>query len=234
MTPTEEEQELARQRYLEGRELPPAPVRLVGRAASRLIVSAPRLWPLIRRPTEALWDRLAHRWDQRIQPDSPEHLAPLAAACESLESAPGRILEIGTGTGAGAVMLARRFTDAEVLGIDISAVMVDVARAKLPAELADRVKFAVGDAASLPEQTGSFDLVAQLNMPPFIEPVVSALASGGHVLIADSLGEATPSHVPERVLRKGFERRGLQFVASGSAGAGTFLVARLPSAVLRA
>lgn len=221
----------AQQRYRAARRLPPLPIRLLGRAVSRLIVRAPWLWPLVRRPNRWLWDRLAVGWDRGIKPDSPEHLAPLAAACEQLGTAPARVLEVGTGTGAGAVMLARRFGEADVLGVDLSEAMVGAARAKLPGELADRVRFAVADGASLPRPEAPFDLVVQLNVPPFLDQVAAVLAGGGHVIVADSLGEATPYHVPERLLRRGFERRGVEFVASGRAGAGTFFVARRPAAV---
>jgi SAM-dependent methyltransferase len=226
--PADEEQRLAQERYFEGRDLPPLPIRLLGRAGSRLIVSAPRLWSLIRRPNEALWNRLADSWDERIRPDSAQHLAPLLAGCEHLEGTPRRILELGTGTGAGAIALARRYGHAEVLGVDVSEVMVSAARAKGPDELAGRLAFAVADAAALPYEEGAFELVAQLNMPPFLDEVVRVLAPGGHVIVADSLGANTPSHVPERLLRRGFQRRGLEVVASDHAGAGTFLVARRP------
>src|SRR6266540_7373037 len=171
MTTPDNEQRLAQERYFEGRELPPLPVRLLGRAGSRLIVSAPRLWPLIRRPNEALWNRIAGSWDERIQPDSPEHLAPLHAAVEHVAGMPRRILELGTGTGAGAIDLARRFGDAEVLGVDVSEAMAAAARAKRPDELEGQLEFAVADAASLPYEDGTFDLVAQLNMPPFLDEV---------------------------------------------------------------
>jgi SAM-dependent methyltransferase len=224
--PGDEEQRLAEQRYFQGRQPPPLPVRQLGRIGSRLIVSAPRLWPLLRWANTATWDRLAGRWDERIRPDSPDHLAPLDAAFEHIEAPPLQILELGTGTGAGAIALARRFTDAAVLGVDVSEAMVSAAAAKRPDELAGRLEFAVADAASLPYKDGTFDLVAQLNMPPFLDQVVRVLAPGGYVLVADSLGANTPSHVPERLLRNGFERRGVGVVASSRAGAGTFLVAR--------
>src|ERR1700685_1760683 len=43
---------------------------------------------------------------------------------------PRRILDLGTGTGTGAVALARRFTGADVIAVDVSAAMLDRLRAK--------------------------------------------------------------------------------------------------------
>jgi len=84
-------------------------LRLLGQAISLAVARAPAVWPLLRTATRRFWERSAGTWDERIDPERPEHLAPLAAACDRLETDPGRILELGTGTGAGARMLARRF-----------------------------------------------------------------------------------------------------------------------------
>src|SRR5919112_3377343 len=122
---------------------PPLPVRAIARGMSAVIARAPFLWPLLRRPTQRFWERAAERWDERIRPDSSEHLAPLAAACERLETPPRRILELGTGTGAGALMLARRFPAAEVAAVDLSEPMIRQAEQKAPDDIAPRVRFAV-------------------------------------------------------------------------------------------
>ena len=227
------EDRVAVERYLAQRIPPPLPARVAGRIGSRLIVSAPWLWPLLRRPTRRLWNRMARRWDQAIKPDSPDHLAPLDRACECLDVPPSRVLDIGIGTGAGALMLARRFPDAQVVGVDISDVMVRAALAKRSADLTDRVDFAVVDGASLPYEPGTFDLVTQCNMPPFIAEVARVLRPGGSHVIADSLGSGTPSFTPRRILRRAVERCGLQTIADGRAGAGTFFVARKPGGVMR-
>ena len=205
---------------------PPLPVRAIARGMSAAIARAPVLWPVLRRPTRAFWERTADRWDQRIRPDSAEHLAPLAAGCDRLEREPGRILELGTGTGAGALMLARRFPGAEVRGVDISEAMVRQAERKAPAELEGRVRFEVSDAGSLPFERGTFDLVCQLNLPLYADEIVRVLAPGGNVLIASSRGPSTPYYTPDRVLRRRFERHGLETLPGGRAGDGTYFLAR--------
>jgi hypothetical protein len=81
------------------REVPPLRLRVLGQGLSLAIARAPSLWPLLRRPTRRFWERSARSWDERIRPDRPEHLAPLAAACERLEEEPEAILELGTARG---------------------------------------------------------------------------------------------------------------------------------------
>src|SRR5205807_2225700 len=99
-------------------------------------------------------------------------------------------------------------------------------RPPLPARIAGRigsrltvsVDFAVVDGASLPYEPGTFDLVTQCNMPPFIAEVARVLRPGGSHVIADSLGSGTPSFTPRRILRRAVERCGLQTIADGRAG----------------
>src|ERR671918_2001497 len=86
---------------------PPLPVRVIGKGLTRLVARAPWTWPLIRRLVRGFFDRLASGWDERVRPDAPEHLAALAAAVARLEAPPARALDLGTGTGAGALWLGR-------------------------------------------------------------------------------------------------------------------------------
>jgi SAM-dependent methyltransferase len=208
---------------------PPLPVRVIGKGLSRLVARAPWTWPLMRRPVRGFFDRLAGGWDERVRPDAPEHLAALAAAVTRLEGPPARVLDLGTGTGAGALWLGREFPEARVTGLDISEAMIERARAKLSAELSGRVDFVVGDAERLPFADGSFDLVAQISVPVFFDEVARVLAPGGYVVVVSSLGLRTPFHTPEPTLRNGFRRRGVEVVAAGAAGPGTFFLGRLSS-----
>jgi SAM-dependent methyltransferase len=208
------------------RPVPPLPLRLLGWSMSLLIARLPGSWPLLRRGTRAWWDRMAPHWHDRIKPDDPAHLAPLAAACEHLPDPPKRILELGTGTGSGARMLARRFPQAEIYAVDISDAMVREAEAKTDKELDARIHFEVADAGALPYDAGSVELIAQLNLPVYFDETARVLSPGGHVVVASSLGPTTPYYTPERLLRRSFERRDVRTVATGNAGDGNFFIAR--------
>ena len=181
----------------------------------------PALWPLLRRPVTRFFDSIATGWDERVQAETPERRAPLEAALEGIGRPPARVLEIGTGTGAGAFTLANRFPDAEILGIDISPKMIEVARAKLAERSAPHVRFEVADVAQLPEGE-TYDLIAMLNMPPFFDQVAKLLSPGGHVAHVSSIGARTPFYTPTRTLQKQFARRGVRPVKAGTAGEGTF------------
>jgi ubiquinone/menaquinone biosynthesis C-methylase UbiE len=168
------------------------------------------------------FDTLAPRWEDII---SDEHRAPLDAALERVQ-VPHRALDLGTGTGVGAFALARRFPNADVVGVDLSGEMVEQARSKTPHEFSGRVRFEVADASALPYESGSFDVVTLLNMIPFYDELARVTAPGGAVVLAFASGAATPIYVaPERV-RADLSRRGFVQFAEIEAGNGAALVAR--------
>ena len=207
---------------------PPRRVRVVGRLLNDLAVRAPILWPLIRGPMRRFFDRSAQGWDERTGAGSPEHLAPLAAALLHVRPEPERALDIGTGTGTGALLIAREFPQARVRGVDISERMVREAQSKIGLDPEGRVAFRVADAASLPYEAESFDLVAQLNTPPFFAEMRRVLRPGGHAIVASSWGPGTPFYTPSGLLRRRFEAVGLETIKEGEAATGTYFVARLP------
>ena len=106
---------------------------------------------------------------------------------------PGRILDVGCGTGELTACLAERYPNAEILGVEIDP--GHVARAKAHcASFGERVQVRVGDAFDLDVEPGSFDLVVcrhVLQSIPDPHLVVAqcraALAPGGwlHLLLED-------------------------------------------------
>lgn len=190
-----------------------------------IIARAPFAWPLLRGTMRRLFDRLAPCWEAR---SSAEHLMPLAAALLHVRPAPERAVDLGTGLGDAALLIAREFPQARVRGVDLSEEMIRRAQGRIGLDPEGRVAFRVADAADLPYEDESFDLVAQLNMPPFFAETARVLRPGGHFVIAATFGPATPFYTPESVLRRGFARLGLEPVESGTVGEGTYWVARLP------
>jgi ubiquinone/menaquinone biosynthesis C-methylase UbiE len=204
----------------------PGRARLIGRTLNNAVARAPWLWPVFRPRVQAFFDRRAGDWDQRTEAGSVEHLAALATATTKVSPTPERVLDIGTGTGEAALFLAREFPRASIRGVDISEFMIRKASAKIGLDPDGRVAFKVADASHLPYDEDSFDLVAQINMPPFFAEIARVLRPGGHVVIVASRGDATPFFTPDSVLKRGFRRRGIDAVETGSAGPGTFFIGR--------
>jgi ubiquinone/menaquinone biosynthesis C-methylase UbiE len=192
--------------------------RRFARLATNAVVRRPGLWRLFRGALRRQFDRLGPQWDEIIQTD---HLAAFERALEQVEPPPRRVLDLGTGTGAAALAAARRFPEAEVVGVDLADSMIAEARRKT-----DRVRFEVGDAAALRFEDGAFDLVTHANMIPFFDELARVVAPGGYVIFGFSGGSGTPIYVEPARLRSELERRGFTHFAELEAGRGTAFLAR--------
>jgi len=96
----------------------------------------------------------------------PSYLAFLEELqrCRGDRPEPFRLLDVGCGTGTFAGMLAATPLPAEIVGLDYSPAMCQVATAKArESRLADRVRFVTGDSEHLPFEAGSFDFVTCSN-----------------------------------------------------------------------
>jgi SAM-dependent methyltransferase len=197
--------------------------RRFARLATRAVVARPRLWRLFRGPLRAQFDQLAPVWHGRV---GPEALAALAAALDRLEEPPRRALDLGTGTGKGAVVVAERFPDAEVVGVDLSPRMIAEAKRVLPSPLGGRVRFEVADAAQLPFEDGAFDLVVLLNMIPFFPELRRVTALGGTLVVSSGFGPETPIWTPPETLRARLGPLGFTGFEELVAGPATALLAK--------
>jgi SAM-dependent methyltransferase len=197
--------------------------RRLSRLTTDIVVGRPRLWFLLRGLTRFQFGRLATQWDEIRSGDTA--YAPYEAALERV-APPHRALDLGTGTGGAAFAIARRFPEAEVIGVDLAKQMIERARKKVTDDLAGRVRFELADAAHLPHADASFDLVGLSNMIPFFDELERVLTPGGYLIVAFSGGSETPIYVRPERLRSELGRRGFADFAEISTDPGTALLAR--------
>jgi len=126
-------------------------------------------------------------WRGRMHHQIADRTADLALACVP---APGRVLDVGCGTGYLLGRLAARAPQAGVLaGIDAAPAMIAVARA---AAADDRLRFVVGTAGQLPWPPAAFDLVVSTtsfdhwaDQRAGLAECARVLAPGGVLVLAD-------------------------------------------------
>ncbi len=133
-----------------------------------------------------IWVALQERLDAAMAPIA-ERLVQLAAPAGG-EAA----IDVGCGAGATTLALGRAVgPSGRVLGLDISAPLVERARTRVPPEMAGRVVFRVGDAQTEGFEPGGADLmVSRFGVMFFADPVAAfrnlaaALRPGGRAVFA--------------------------------------------------
>ncbi len=183
------------------------------------LAERPELWPKVREDLKASWNRIAPGWEAHLRPD---HLAPLEAAIDNVTE-PTRALDLGTGTGRGARLMADRFPSALIVGCDLAVEMVHEAAQISPG---GRIRYLVADGAALPFDGATFDLIAAVNVFLFWGEVTRVLAPGGALAIEYSLGEETPIYLPAPDVKRHLSAAGRYEFEEGRAGRGTWILAR--------
>ena len=166
-----------------------------------------------------LYNRRSQTYD-----DSKWHLQICHRLLEySLVSSEQNILDIGTGTGHLAIAAAQIVgTEGRVIGVDISALMLEQARSKVEALGLSHVEFQRRDAEALDFPTNSFDRILCANTFPWIEDKETALSLWYQLLKPGGLiGIHTPAetaYVGYVVLRYVLERYGISLEPSNRIG----------------
>jgi SAM-dependent methyltransferase len=183
---------------------------------------APRLWRAFRDPTKRLFTERAQQWDSIVGESHTDALIEALEAIGNDRIPPGWVIDVGCGTGIGTWILAERFPDRAVLGIDISEAMVEVAKSKgnLAAQRFNsdqaanggergKVSFAVGDAFAPPIREKVAGLVVAMNAPAVVSRLAPLLVDEGALLLVWSEGPRTPIWVNPAAVKLACRRWGL-------------------------
>ena len=159
-----------------------------------------------------VFDQLSEGW--HADHSSDLRLAPLEDALDRGGVGPGRLVEVGCGTGAATERIAARRRVSAAM--DLSPRMLALA----DPTVAPLVR---ADAAALPLATGSVDVLVLVNMFMFAAEYDRVLAPGGHFVWISTMGDETPIYLPpEEVI----DLLPGHWAATGSyAGTGLWLVA---------
>jgi len=152
-------------------------------------------------------------------------LTPLAAAVLRVAPAPERVLEVETGDGDGALFLAREFPAARVRGADRDESLLRAAAARVGLDPEGRIAFKPGGSSSLPYPNAHFDLVVQGRGRTAPAELARVLRPGGSLILFNRNAEALTG-LRGLPLRRRLARRGIELEADGTAGDGSFAVAR--------
>ena len=105
----------------------------------------------------------------------------------------GKIIDVGCGFGATNLVLAERFVDSEIVGIDLSEPLLQLAGTTAESKgLSGRMRFEKADVQEIPFADNTFDVAINVNMVHLVEEPIKMLNEierillpGGHLFIAD-------------------------------------------------
>ncbi len=115
-----------------------------------------------KKQVESMFDRIAYRYDllNRILSVGIDTRWRRKAIRQALKNKPGLVLDIATGTGDMAILLARFSPDSQIIGLDLSAGMLEIAREKVAKrKLTGQIHFRQGDSENLPFADNTFDTI---------------------------------------------------------------------------
>jgi ubiquinone/menaquinone biosynthesis C-methylase UbiE len=129
---------------------------------------------------------LALRYAQRHQKMAENLGREVARKLHSRGFQDGRIIDVGCGSGATAIVLAQEFSKSRIVGIDLSEPLLRLATQTAEAAGLDgRVRFEMGDAERISHEDDSFDVVLNLNMVHIVEHPVRMLGEIERILVPD-------------------------------------------------
>lgn len=108
----------------------------------------------------------------------------MAQMIQSLELEPcHRVLEIGTGTGYNAALLAKIVGNSNVVSIDINEALLEAAKYRIERTVGPGVDVIYANGCNIPEELGMFDAIIVTGSHGRIEPSwIRALAPGGRIV----------------------------------------------------
>ena len=131
---------------------------------------------------EAFAQRYAERHRKMVEGFGREYAEKLA----SRGFCGGRIIDVGCGFGGMNIVLAHRFVESEIVGIDLSDPLLRLAnQSAQAADLSDRVRFEKADVHQIPYGEDAFDVVINTNMVHLVADAVQMLNEIERILVPD-------------------------------------------------
>ena len=170
-------------------------------------------------------EKISHSYDSKVKESGIDYLLALKDGLIHITNTPQSILDLCTGTGLGAFMVADRFPLASIVGLDQSSNMVDIAQRKVPDADKKRIRFESGNAADLSCGDTEFDLVVTSNALVYLSEAARVLKPGGDILVTFSFGGKAFENARGEIVRL-LEKNELSLVNLKSSGKGVFILGR--------
>lgn len=168
--------------------------------------------------------RRADQYDAGVAHAGAWYGEPLRAALSHLGGVPSRILDVNTGTGYAALVLASFFPLARIAACDLTPQMLRQTAAK-GEEAGRQFLLAQANAGGLPYRDSTFDLVVSHNAPPALREMARVLQPGGACVVCFSSGAVVPGRLRDAFTQQ-LRRWGISDIQTGRIARGLFVLGR--------
>ena len=152
-------------------------------------------------PIAAMFDRISPKYDalNHLLSFNIDKVWRRKAAKEVAKHHPADILDLATGTADLAIALAKHNPQARIIGMDFSEKMLEIGQEKVKQQnLENQIVLRIGDAATLPFEDGTFDVVTVAFGVRNFEDLDKGLSEISRVLKPDGQAVILEFSMPEK------------------------------------
>lgn len=169
--------------------------------------------------------KVSRTYDKKIEGSSIDYKVAFIDGLGYIRVKPDKVLDICTGTGFAAFLVAKTFKDALIEAVDLSPEMIKLSRKKAEKAGYSNIIFRTGNAMKLDYSDNEFDLVVTSNAPVYLEEAARVLKPGGEMLLAYSFGEEIFYRAKEDVIKL-LQKNRLKLKKLKSSNKGVFILGR--------
>lgn len=169
--------------------------------------------------------KVSGSYDNKIVKSEIYYKSALLDGLSDIRTEPKEVLDICTGTGFAAFLLAKAFPKAKIEAVDLSPEMIKISREKLNNYKNYNIDFRVGNAMKLDYNDNEFDLVVTSNAPVYLEEAVRVLKPRGEILAVFSFGGEAFEGLRDDVARL-LENNWIELEIHEGSDKGVFIIGR--------
>ena len=193
----------------------------------RMVIRKPKIMEskLFLKAMAVFPEKVSRAYDKKIARNGIDYQAAFIDGLSYIRNEPDKVLDICTGTGFAALLVAKHFKNAVIEAVDLSPEMIKIARKKLEDAGYSNIRFRTGNAMKLDYSDDEFDMVVTSNAPVYLEEAVRVIKPGGEILVAYSFGGEIFAKAKKDVIKL-LQKNGLELEKLKSSGKGVFILGR--------
>ena len=169
----------------------------------RMIIKHPQIMEskLFLKAMAVFPEKVSSTYDEKVRKSEIDYQAAFLDGLSYVRNEPDKVLDICTGTGFAAFLIAKKFKDAEIEAVDLSPEMIKISKKKAKEASYSNMIFRTANAMKLDYPDNEFDMVVTTNAPIYLAEAVRVLKPEGEILIAYSFSGEVFNNAKENIMR---------------------------------